>query len=401
VRAVARATVVAAARVERIVAEESTSRLALVYISPRRFRLRNELARKHLDTTTAGTARAAQHDAVGRHDEAINELARATQAGDIEAMTELGKRLIVGDRAPLLPADGTRFLADAMQAGSSEAALRLAAMAALGAHTEQSWSRALGLLVRAAEQGSESARNQLCVLASCPPADASRAGDWRGVAARVDLRSWLAPLPGVTLHAQPLVRSFARFIPERACDSLIARARGRLRRALIYDPARGGDVSDQMRTNSVAGFDLMDADVVQIAIQHRIAAVVGVPVHNLEGPTVLHYEVGQEITNHFDFVNPEMPSYDDEISRRGERIVTFLIYLNDDYAGGETDFPELGVRHKGRRREGLFFVNALPNGKPDTRMVHAGRAPTRGEKWVFSQFIRNRAALNARAERVG
>jgi prolyl 4-hydroxylase len=350
---------------------------------------------------TAGTARAAQHDAAGRHDEAINELASASQAGDIDAMTELGKRLVIGDRAPLLPADGARLLADAMQAGSSEAALRLATMAALGAYTEQSWSHALGLLVRAAEQGSASARSQLCVLAGSSQAEESQDADWRGIARSIDLRAWLAPPTGVTLHARPLIRSFAKLIPDQACDSLIARARGRLRRALIYDPARGGDVADQMRTNSVVGFDLMDADVVQIAIQHRIATAVGLPVANLEGPTVLHYAPGQEITNHFDFLNPEMPNYDDEISRRGERIITFLIYLNDDYAGGETDFPELGVRHKGSRREGLFFVNALPNGQPDRRMVHAGRPPTSGEKWVFSQFIRNRVALNARAERVG
>ena len=46
-------------------------------------------------------------------------------------------------------------------------------------------------------------------------------------------------------------------------------------------------------------------------------------------------------------------------------------------------------------------MNALPNGKPDTRMVHAGRPPTSGEKWIVSQFIRNRPALNARAEHVG
>jgi prolyl 4-hydroxylase len=350
---------------------------------------------------TAGTARAAQHDAAGRHYEAIDELAHATHAGDIEAMTELGKRLVIGDRAPLLPEDGTRFLADATRAGSSEAALRLATMAALGAYVEQSWGHALGLLVRAADQGSASARGQLNVLGDRAPAAAPPEEGWRALAEQIDLGAWLAPPPGVTLHARPLVRCFGELITDRACDWLMARARGPLKRALIYDPARGGDVADQMRTNSVAGFDLMDADVVQIAIQHRMAAVVGLPVHNMEGPTVLHYAVGQEITNHFDFVNPEVPNYDDEIRRRGERIITFLIYLNDDYGGGETDFPELGVRHKGRRREGLFFVNALPDGRPDTRMVHAGRAPTSGEKWIFSQFIRNRPALNARAEHVG
>lgn len=50
---------------------------------------------------------------------------------------------------------------------------------------------------------------------------------------------------------------------------------------------------------------------------------------------------------------------------------------------------------------GLFFTNALPNGKPDRRIVHAGMRPTRGEKWIVSQFFRSRVALNARAENVG
>jgi len=350
---------------------------------------------------SAATALAAEHDAAGRHDEAVDALARATQAGDIDAMTELGKRLVIGDRAPMLPQDGARFLIDAMRAGSAEAALRLAPMAALGAYVEQSWPGALALLVRAADLGSEAARGQLNVLSGRPPqADAPPEG-WRGVAAQIDAAAWIAPLPGITLHDEPSVRSFPDFVPPGACDWLIARARGRLRRALIYDPAYGGNVPNRMRTNSATGFDLMDTDLVLIAIQQRMAAVLGVPVQNMEGPSILHYAVGQEITEHYDWVNPRMPHYEHEIRHRGERIVTFLLYLNDDYAGGETDFPELGVRHKGRRREAMYFTNATPDGRPDHRMVHAGRPPTRGEKWVMTQFVRSRAVLNVRAEHVG
>jgi hypothetical protein len=348
---------------------------------------------------TAGTALAAEHDAAGRHGDAINELAIATQRGDVEAMTELGKRLIVGDRAPLLPKDGVRFLLDAVQAGSAEAALRLANLVALGAHTEQSWTGALGLLVFAAERGSEPAQGQLRTLRGEPPAGTDPEGGWRALAQGIDLTAWVSPCAGETLCESPLVRTFSDFIPDRACGWLVERARGRLKRALIYDPAYG-DVADHMRTNTAAGFDLIDTDLVLLAIQHRMSTVTGVPVHNMEGPAILHYEVGQEITNHFDFVNPKMPNYDDEIAKRGERIVTFLVYLNDDYSGGETDFHVLKLRHKGRRREGLFFTNALPNGKPDARMVHAGMPPTSGEKWIIAQFIRSRPALNARAERV-
>ena len=352
------------------------------------------MAPKHV---TSGIALAAQHDAAGRHDDAVNELALATQLGDLDATTELGKRLIVGDRAPLLPVDGARFLVEAMSKGHAEAALRLATLTALGAHIEHSWSGALKLAVFAAERGSVDAQNQLLVLADA--STAPQAGHWRGLADRIDLGAWLTASAGTTLCAQPLIRAFPEFVSDRACDWLIGRARGNLKRALIYDPESGGDVADHMRTNSAAGFDLVTADLVQIALQHRMASAVGLPVHNMEGPTVLHYAVGQQITNHFDFVNPKVPSYEEEIERRGERIITFLVYLNDDYGGGETDFPKVGVRHKGRRREGLFFTNALPTGGPDLRMVHAGLPPTSGEKWIVSQFIRNRPALNARAAR--
>ncbi len=79
--------------------------------------------------------------------------------------------------------------------------------------------------------------------------------------------------------------------------------------------------------------------------------------------------------------------------------MTFLLYLNDDYDGGRTEFVTLGIAHKGRCGEGLFFVNALANGAPDRRTLHAGRPPTRGEKWVVSQFIRNRADLLSRGAR--
>jgi prolyl 4-hydroxylase len=345
-------------------------------------------------------ALAAQHDAVGRHDEAINELARATQRGDIEAMSELGKRLVVGDRAPLLPQDGARFLADAARAGNAEAALRLATLTALGAHVEQSWHAALGLLLFAAERGSESARGQLRVLAGRPPDEVVDPQKWRALAESIDMRAWLTAPPGVALHERPHVRAFPDFVTDHACAWLIERARGGLKRALIYDPSDKHDVADEMRTNSAAGFDLMSADLVQVALQYRMAAAVGLPVQNMEGPTVLHYAVGQEITNHYDFVSPDTPNYQDEIARRGERIITFLVYLNDDFGAGETEFPRLGVTHKGRRREGLFFVNALPTGEPDLRMVHAGRPPTSGEKWIVSQFIRNRAVLNTPAETV-
>ena len=347
---------------------------------------------------TAPLTAAAEHDLAGRHDDAINALARATQAGDVNAMTELGKRLVIGDRAPLLPEDGAQFLVDAAKAGHADAALKLATLTALGAYVEQSWGEALGLLAFAAVRGSVSARGQLEALSGQRAPVAAGDGEWRRLAEHVDLRFWSTAPLGTTMCASPLVRVFPEFVTDSVCDWLIEQARPNLKRALIYDPVGGKDIADHMRTNSAAGFDLMHADLVQIAVQMRMGAATGLPLHNMEGPTILHYAPGEEITNHYDFVNPRIPNYQAEIDKRGQRIVTFLVYLNDDYEGGETDFPDLLLRYHGGKRAGLFFTNALPNGEPDLRMVHAGLPPKDKEKWIVSQFIRNRVALGARAE---
>lgn len=340
---------------------------------------------------------AAEHDAAGRHDEAIDTLARATKGGDVEATVALGKRLLVGDRAPHLPKEAVQFFSDATVAGSAEAALMLASLAALGAHVEPSWGNALGMLVLAAERGSQDAQTQLRVLAGA----SSEETDWRDIAGRIDLTFWLTAPEGETLHAQPLVRRFPQLATDAVCEWLKRRAAGRLRRALIYDPNQGGDVVDHMRSNAITAFDLAELDLVQIVLQHRMSAACGVPVRNAEGPTILHYAAGEQITDHYDFVNIRTDNYADYIERHGERIITFLLYLNDEYTGGETDFAQLGLRHKGTRGEGLFFTNALPAGGPDFRMVHAGLPPRGGEKWIVSQFFRNRLSLGARAENVG
>ena len=87
------------------------------------------------------------------------------------------------------------------------------------------------------------------------------------------------------------------------------------------------------------------------------------------------------------------PVYERQIQTRGQRIITFLLYPNENYQGKETHFPDLELLHKGKAGEGMYFVNARSDGSPDTRTLHAGLCPSSGEKWAVSQFIRNRPAF--------
>ena len=290
-----------------------------------------------------------------------------------------------GDAASL--AEGVaRARADA-RSGLPAASHLLATLAAAGIGMPQSWPAALGHLADAARGGSVSARGQLEVLGT---ASASPGEDpWAALAASARIADWLAPCSKRVLNESPRTVAVGGFLPRRACDWLVGLARGRVKPALVYNPDGSAAVEAGARSNAFVEFSLPDCDVVVLLVRQRIAATIGVPVGALENAQVLHYEVGQQFARHFDYLDPALP----EVAERGQRIVTFLIYLNDAFDGGETDFPRLGLRHKGAAGDALYFGNLDAAGAPDPRTLHAGLPPTRGEKWLFSQWVRNRARV--------
>src|SRR5690349_1202576 len=92
-------------------------------------------------------------DEVGEHGEAIDCLVAGARKRDVEATTRLGKRLLVGDRAPCLPNDGAGLITEASAAGGAEAAALLAVMYAIGGSPRHDLAAGLDSLVVAAERG--------------------------------------------------------------------------------------------------------------------------------------------------------------------------------------------------------------------------------------------------------
>jgi hypothetical protein len=343
---------------------------------------------------TPSLARAAHWDAAGNHQEAINELSRGTRAGDPHCARMLGLRLLVGDRAPLLPDAALQFLGEACDNGLGEAAARAAGILALGVRIAPDWPRALTWLGRSAAAGWQPARRQLLALgdeqalAACT--NAAGAIDWPALAAGVDLNAWRrAPAPTV-LSTDPVISVFPGMLRADLCAFLISLAEGRLEPARIYEAANRVEKVDAHRTNTLATFHVDTIELAHVLVQARMAAACGVAERFMEPPSVLHYSPGQQIQDHYDFVNPATPDYAGELARNGQRIYTFLVYLNDAYDGGETDFPRLRITHRGSLGEGICFSNALADLTPDQRMLHAGRPPTRGEKWIVTQFVRSK-----------
>ncbi|XP_066966238.1 prolyl 4-hydroxylase subunit alpha-2-like isoform X2 [Macrobrachium rosenbergii] len=66
----------------------------------------------------------------------------------------------------------------------------------------------------------------------------------------------------------------------------------------------------------------------------------------------------------------------------GDRIGTFMFYMNDVEAGGHTAFPRIGVGVKPSAGSAVFWSNLLPDGFEDTRTMHGACPVLKGIKWV-------------------
>ena len=290
---------------------------------------------------------------------------------------------------------GAALVEQASGEGHAEATCLLAALEAVGAGRSPDWVRAFDTLELAAERGSESARRQLRLLADASSGAGQSEGDWRSARSRIDLARLLQVPARNILSESPRVRVFPGFASPAECRWIIDRLAPKLGPAMIWNKETGkGDV-DPRRSNRAVEIRISEMDVVTEVVRARISAATGLPEFVFEVPQLMHYAVGQEFVPHHDFLDPAAAGLAADLAQRGQRILTFLICLNEDFEGGETEFPEAGLSWRGRTGDALLFANVTPDNRPDPLTLHAGRPPTRGEKWIFSQWIRNRAPLPA------
>ena len=63
-------------------------------------------------------------------------------------------------------------------------------------------------------------------------------------------------------------------------------------------------------------------------------------------------------------------------------------YLNDDYGGGSTYFPDFGLRITPERGKAVFFHNLTAEGNAQHPMArHVGEPVLSGEKWLCNPWI--------------
>ena len=67
-----------------------------------------------------------------------------------------------------------------------------------------------------------------------------------------------------------------------------------------------------------------------------------------------------------------------------------MLYLNDDFEGGGTDFPNLGKTVKPEKGKAVFWRNMDDNGNGISDVMHEGMDVTKGTKYIVTSWWREK-----------
>jgi prolyl 4-hydroxylase len=297
--------------------------------------------------------------------EAARLLASSARAGDVGATIELAQWSIAGTIIPRDLKAARTLLGQAGAAGNEDAALLHASFLASGTGGELDWPAAVDSL-RALRSRSQRARAQLRLL------DAMDLDEQGFPAATPE------PRP---LSDRPLVSACHAFATRDEFEYIGALGSPFLQPSSVVDPATGRVVPHPIRTSDGAVFGVHIEDLVVSAINRRIAAMTGTDYRQGEPLQMLRYQRGAEYRAHMDAL----------ASEPNQRILTVLLYLNQGYQGGETQFPRTGLSFRGNTGDALIFRNVTADGRPDQMALHVGAPVTGGTKLIATRWIRQQA----------
>jgi prolyl 4-hydroxylase len=306
---------------------------------------------------------AVQLSVAGRNAEAVLIVTQLAGQNQPQALAMLAEMKWRGGMVPQDPAAARELWRRAGDLGHAQAAQITTNLLANGVAGPRDWPAALARLQ--AEARKDQGRRQTLALVERMALDAN------GDPAK-------AFVPEV-LSERPDVRRIERLFTAAECDYLRRLAEPGYEPSVVNN-AMGQPVRDPIRTSDGATIHWMIEDPAVHALNRRLATVSGTAYEQGEATLILRYKGAQEYKPHFDFVRSET----------NQRFKTALVYLNHDYKGGETYFPEIDLKVKGRKGDALIFTSALPDRSVDPLSKHAGLPVTQGVKYLCTKWIRER-----------
>ena len=184
------------------------------------------------------------------------------------------------------------------------------------------------------------------------------------------------------------IYEFPNLLTNEESNKIIELSKDKIKRSTVIGESQKNDIS-VVRTSSNT-FLNNSIDPLMKKIDNKIYSIIGINTENYEDLQVVQYKPGQLYEAHWDACDPKKDERcNQDVLKGGLRFATFIIYLNDNIEGGETEFPLINKKIKPEKGKGILFFNLekdLLNRRELSK--HAGLPPTKGEKWMCNKWIR-------------
>ncbi len=121
----------------------------------------------------------------------------------------------------------------------------------------------------------------------------------------------------------------------------------------------------------------------------RIHSVLDIPLEYGEVIQVQKYNINNSIDEHYDFFNDSIEFEKKQLDKSGQRTWTFIIYLNDDFEGGETYFPIENLKITPEIGKAILWKN-LEDGYPNYNTKHTGLPVKSNYKYILTKWFREK-----------
>lgn len=176
------------------------------------------------------------------------------------------------------------------------------------------------------------------------------------------------------------------FLTPEECNQIINMSHNQLFPSKIYSD-KADKLSDGDRSSKQCWLNDHDHPLVQ-KISDTVKQHTNTQTHHQEPLQVVNYTKGGFFQPHYDACEGDETFCERMNGTAGPRYITFLIYLNDNFQGGETVFPEINKTVKPALGKAVIFQNVDKNGIVITQALHGGEPVKTGEKWIANKWIR-------------
>ncbi len=185
------------------------------------------------------------------------------------------------------------------------------------------------------------------------------------------------------------IQEFPDFLTSEECDKIIEMTDGNLVPSKVYSSS-DDLVNNVSRTSKQTWFkDIKDPLIKKIS--DKISNITNIKQSKnnyYEDLQVVNYSEGGFFVPHYDPCDGDKSFCARMNGSLGPRLLTFLIYLNDDYTGGETEFPLINKKVIPKKGKAVLFYNIGNDGRIIKQSLHTGKTVFGGNKWIANKWVR-------------